>query len=293
MKFKGQRKSSNVEDRRSTSSSNRTGLPISLAGGGGIGVVIIFVLFMFMSGGDLGSVLEVLGGTTGGMPTSSQNTSVGTSPKEEEAKEFLGVVLAHSEDVWIEKFKEINRTYTEPTLVLYRNSISSGCGISGSSVGPFYCPGDQKIYIDLSFYDELSEKYKAPGDFAMAYVLAHEVGHHVQEQLGIMNQMNRIRQQVSETEYKKYQVRLELQADYFAGVFAKYIQDLGYLEEGDFDEALQAAFAVGDDTLQKEYQGYVVPDSFTHGTSAQRMEWFKRGFKYGDFEHSDTFNTDL
>lgn len=293
MKFKGQRQSSNIEDRRSSSSSNRSGMPISLAGGGGIGLVIVFVLFMFMSGGDLGSVLEGLGGSTGGTPATSQNTSVGTSPKEEEAKEFLAVVLAHTEDVWTEKFKEINRTYTEPNLVLYRNSISSGCGISGSSVGPFYCPGDQKIYIDLSFYDELSEKYKAPGDFAMAYVLAHEVGHHVQEQLGIMTQMSKIRQQVSEAEYKKYQVRLELQADYFAGVWAKYIQDLGYLEEGDFDEALQAAFAVGDDTLQKQYQGYVVPDSFTHGTSAQRMEWFKRGFKYGDFEHSDTFNSDI
>ena len=179
--------------------------------------------------------------------------------------------------------------------MLFTDSVNSACGQASSQVGPFYCPADQNVYLDLSFADELSSKYGATGDYAMAYVIAHEVGHHVQNELGITDQLEKIRKRVSETEYNKYSVRLELQADYLAGCFSKYLAGETYqgqpiLEEGDIEEAITAANAIGDDTLQKEYQGYVVPDSFTHGTSQQRTDWFKRGFKYGDLEHGDTFN---
>jgi predicted metalloprotease len=180
--------------------------------------------------------------------------------------------------------------YVEPTLVLFSGQVQSACGVAGSQVGPFYCPADQKLYIDLSFYDQLSQEYGASGDFAMAYVVAHEVGHHVQNLLGIMDQVQSSRNQLSETEYNELNVRLELQADYLAGVWANYVQEQGVLEEGDFEEALTAAHAVGDDTLQKENQGYVVPDSFTHGTSEQRMRWFTKGFEIGNLSGGDTFN---
>ena len=192
-------------------------------------------------------------------------------------------------------FEAEQTTYQDPKLVLFTGSVQSACGNATSQVGPFYCPADQNVYLDLSFATELSQKYGASGDFAMAYVIAHEVGHHVQNELGITQQLDKIRQQVSEKEYNQYSVRLELQADYLAGTFAKYLQGKTYngqpiLEAGDIEEAITAANAIGDDTLQKEYQGYVVPDSFTHGTSKQRVEWFNRGFKYGDLEHGDTFN---
>ena len=188
----------------------------------------------------------------------------------------------------------MNESYQNPNLVLFTDSVNSACGQATSQVGPFYCPGDENVYLDLSFADELSQKYGATGDYAMAYVIAHEVGHHVQNELGITSQLNKIRQQVSETEYNKYSVRLELQADYLAGCFSKYLAGETYdgqpiLEAGDIEEAITAANAIGDDTLQKEYQGYVVPDSFTHGTSQQRINWFNRGYKYGDLEHGDTF----
>ncbi|EPH59854.1 metalloprotease [Enterococcus sp. PF-2] len=290
MKWRGGRQSSNVDDRTGRSS----GSGGMLAAGGGIGTVIIAVLFFLFSGGDLNSLPDVLGGS--GQAANYQTENVGTSEYTEE-KEFSAVVFGYLEDYWQDVFQERQETYQDPTLVLFTGSVQSACGYATSQVGPFYCPADENVYLDLSFANELSDKYGASGDFAMAYVIAHEVGHHVQNELGITQQLEKIRQQVSEKEYNQYSVRLELQADYLAGTFAKYLQGETYqgqpiLEAGDIQEAITAANAIGDDTLQKEYQGYVVPDSFTHGTSQQRVDWFNRGYRYGDLAHGDTFNVD-
>ncbi|MEC5337800.1 neutral zinc metallopeptidase [Enterococcus innesii] len=290
MKWRGGRQSSNVDDRTGRSS----GSGGMLAAGGGIGTVIIAVLFFLFSGGDLSSLPDVLGGS--GQAANYQTENVGTSEYTEE-KEFSAVVFGYLEDYWQDVFQERQETYQDPTLVLFTGSVQSACGYATSQVGPFYCPADENVYLDLSFANELSDKYGASGDFAMAYVIAHEVGHHVQNELGITQQLEKIRQQVSEKEYNQYSVRLELQADYLAGTFAKYLQGETYqgqpiLEAGDIQEAITAANAIGDDTLQKEYQGYVVPDSFTHGTSQQRVDWFNRGYRYGDLAHGDTFNVD-
>ncbi|EPH89577.1 putative neutral zinc metallopeptidase [Enterococcus faecalis 06-MB-DW-09] len=290
MKWRGGRQSSNVDDRTGRSS----GSGGMLAAGGGIGTVIIAVLFFLFSGGDLNSLPDVLGGS--GQAANYQTENVGTSEYTEE-KEFSAVVFGYLEDYWQDVFQERQETYQDPTLVLFTGSVQSACGYATSQVGPFYCPADENVYLDLSFANELSDKYGASGDFAMAYVIAHEVGHHVQNELGITQQLEKIRQQVSEKEYNQYSVRLELQADYLAGTFAKYLQGETYqgqpiLEAGDIQEAITAAYAIGDDTLQKEYQGYVVPDSFTHGTSQQRVDWFNRGYRYGDLAHGDTFNVD-
>lgn len=290
MKWRGGRQSSNVDDRTGRSS----GSGGMLAAGGGIGTVIIAVLFFLFSGGDLNSLPDVLGGS--GQAANYQTENVGTSEYTEE-KEFSAVVFGYLEDYWQDVFQERQETYQDPTLVLFTGSVQSACGYATSQVGPFYCPADENVYLDLSFANELSDKYSASGDFAMAYVIAHEVGHHVQNELGITQQLDKIRQQVSEKEYNQYSVRLELQADYLAGTFAKYLQGETYqgqpiLEAGDIQEAITAANAIGDDTLQKEYQGYVVPDSFTHGTSQQRVDWFNRGYHYGDLAHGDTFNVD-
>lgn len=290
MKWRGGRQSSNVDDRTGRSS----GSGGMLAAGGGIGTVIIAVLFFLFSGGDLNSLPDVLGGS--GQAANYQTENVGTSEYTEE-KEFSAVVFGYLEDYWQDVFQERQETYQDPTLVLFTGSVQSACGYATSQVGPFYCPADENVYLDLSFANELSDKYGASGDFAMAYVIAHEVGHHVQNELGITQQLDKIRQQVSEKEYNQYSVRLELQADYLAGTFAKYLQGETYqgqpiLEAGDIQEAITAANAIGDDTLQKEYQGYVVPDSFTHGTSQQRVDWFNRGYHYGDLAHCDTFNVD-
>ncbi|MFJ3329848.1 MULTISPECIES: KPN_02809 family neutral zinc metallopeptidase [Enterococcus] len=290
MKWRGGRQSSNVDDRTGRSS----GSGGMLAAGGGIGTVIIAVLFFLFSGGDLNSLPDVLGGS--GQAANYQTKNVGTSEYTEE-KEFSAVVFGYLEDYWQDVFQERQETYQDPTLVLFTGSVQSACGYATSQVGPFYCPADENVYLDLSFANELSDKYGASGDFAMAYVIAHEVGHHVQNELGITQQLDKIRQQVSEKEYNQYSVRLELQADYLAGTFAKYLQGETYqgqpiLEAGDIQEAITAANAIGDDTLQKEYQGYVVPDSFTHGTSQQRVDWFNRGYHYGDLAHGDTFNVD-
>lgn len=290
MKWRGGRQSSNVDDRTGRSS----GSGGMLAAGGGIGTVIIAVLFFLFSGGDLNSLPDVLGGS--GQAANYQTENVGTSEYTEE-KEFSAVVFGYLEDYWQDVFQERQETYQDPTLVLFTGSVQSACGYATSQVGPFYCPADENVYLDLSFANELSDKYGASGDFAMAYVIAHEVGHHVQNELGITQQLDKIRQQVSEKEYNQYSVRLELQADYLAGTFAKYLQGETYqgqpiLESGDIQEAITAANAIGDDTLQKEYQGYVVPDSFTHGTSQQRVDWFNRGYHYGDLAHGDTFNVD-
>lgn len=273
MEWKGRRGSSNVEDRR--------GMGGKTLVGGGIGGIVMLLIVMFL-GGDPSDILN-------NITTSPSNTEYVETEQDKELAEFVSVVLADTEEVWTEVFEKEGMVYREPVLVLYTGSVQSACGMAGSAVGPFYCPADEKLYIDLSFYDELQTQFKAPGDFAMAYVVAHEVGHHVQKLLGISDEMARIRSQVSEKEYNKYSVRLELQADYLAGVWAHHAKGMGVLEEGDLEEALNAASAVGDDTIQKRARGYVVPDSFTHGTSEQRKKWFYRGFEAGNLEEGDTF----
>ncbi|EWG12260.1 KPN_02809 family neutral zinc metallopeptidase [Cytobacillus firmus] len=277
MKWKGRRASSNVEDRRGMGGGGKTLI------GGGLGGIIILLLFTFL-GGDPGELL-------GNMSGSDSGTSVPyeESEQEKELADFVSVVLADTEEVWTEIFEEQGLQYKEPTLVLYSGSVQSACGAASSSVGPFYCPGDQKLYIDLSFYEELQRKFQAPGDFAMAYVIAHEVGHHVQTLLGTTEEIMPLRQKMSEEKFNKYLVRFELQADYYSGVWAHHAKGMGYLEEGDLEEALNAATAVGDDTLQKRAQGYVVPESFTHGTSEQRKSWFHKGFQNGTIKGGDTF----
>ncbi|WP_192986952.1 KPN_02809 family neutral zinc metallopeptidase [Carnobacterium mobile] len=281
MRWKDRRKSSHVEDRRGSSMGGKTLV------GGGISGVLILLVFTFLSGGDFGDFLNSALLDTGTNTTTAPYQETET---EAERADFVSVVLADTEDVWTDIFQDYGYVYKDPTLVLFSGSVQSACGVAGSSTGPFYCPGDANLYIDLSFYDELSQQFNAPGDFAMAYVVAHEVGHHVQTQLGLTKQLDSLRNQLSETEFNQYQVRFELQADYLAGVWAHYAQGLGYLEEGDYEEAINAAGAVGDDRLQQQAQGYVVPESFTHGTSDQRMYWFDRGFKSGNLEDGDTFN---
>lgn len=281
MRWQGRRESSNVEDRRGLSPKGMIG--------GGIGTIVI-VLVVMLLGGDPSSLLQ-------NIDTTNQQTSgeYKESAEEKELASFVSVVLAETEDVWHQIFSDIGREYSEPKLVLFSGSVQSACGVAGSSTGPFYCPGDQKLYIDLSFYKELQSKFKAPGDFAMAYVVAHEVGHHIQNLLGTMDKVQSLRSRLSEAEYNKYSVRLELQADFYAGVWAHYTDKLkGLLEQGDLDEALNAASAVGDDRIQKQMQGYVAPESFTHGTSEQRKKWFYKGYTTGDIRQGDTFkSTDL
>ncbi len=275
MKWKGRTRSSNVQDRRGMG---------GVAGGlGGIGIVIVIIYTLL--GGNPGDIMPNLDG-------GQSNAPYVATQEEEELAAFVSVVLADTEVIWSEIFAEQNLQYNEPTLILFSGSVESACGVAGSSTGPFYCPGDNNVYIDLQFYQELKDKFDAPGDFAMAYVVAHEVGHHVQNELGVMAQMNEIRGKVSQEEYNAYSVRLELQADYLAGVWAKYVQGENYLEEGDLEEAMNAASAVGDDRIQMEAQGYVVPDSFTHGTSEQRKRWFYKGFEAGDLSEWDTFSAD-
>jgi predicted metalloprotease len=253
--------------------------------GGGVGIILLIVITLMG-----GNPTELLGDLTGG---DQQNTTYEETAQEKEAADLVSVVLADTERVWTKEFKEDGKTYKKPTLVLYTDQVSSACGQAGKSVGPFYCPGDQKLYIDLSFYDELQTKYGAPGDFAMAYVIAHEVGHHVQTLLGKSDEIMPLRKQMSEEKFNKYLVRFELQADYYAGVWAHHAQGENLLEEGDLEEALTAANAVGDDTLQEKGQGYVVPESFTHGTSAQRERWFQKGFDNGTIEGGDTFKAKI
>ncbi|HZJ99647.1 MAG TPA: neutral zinc metallopeptidase [Tissierellaceae bacterium] len=282
MKWQGRRQSSNVEDRRGQSSGRRAsgGGPGKGMIGGGLGLVILIIIMLL--GGNPGDFLN---------PSSvnNPNTPYVATAEDEELAEFISVVLADTEDVWTEVLGEEGIKYVEPTLVLFSDSVESACGVAGSSTGPFYCPADQKVYIDLSFYEELRTKFKAPGDFAMAYVLAHEIGHHVQKLLGVSDQVQDLRGKLSEKEYNQYLIRLELQADYLAGVWAHHVQGKGYLEEGDLEEALNAASAVGDDRIQKQAQGYVVPDSFTHGTSEQRQRWFYKGYKTGNLSQWNTF----
>ncbi|WP_042477159.1 KPN_02809 family neutral zinc metallopeptidase [Bacillus ndiopicus] len=281
MDVKGRRKSSNVEDRRGMSAGKIGG------GLGGIGIIIA-IIYTLISGGDAGDVLNTV---TQSITQNGQMTEEYTpSREEEELAEFVSIVLADTEDVWGQVFEDNGMAYKNPTLVLFTESVSSSCGLQSAAVGPFYCPADHKLYIDLSFYGELKNRFKAPGDFAMAYVVAHEVGHHVQTLLGTSQKVHALNGKVPEAEYNEQVKRLELQADYLAGVWAHYIQNKGYLEEGDFEEALTAAQAIGDDTLQMQARGYVVPESFTHGTSEQRMRWFTKGYKSGTLQQGDTFN---
>ncbi len=279
MKWQNRERSTNVEDRR--------GRTIKRVGGG-IGILgIIFAIIAFLLGENPLAVLQQFQG--------NQTVEVQRKPnKNEDAlKEFVGVVLKDTEDVWSKLFKEqLGKRYIKPKLVLYSGQDHSGCGIAQSATGPFYCPADQKVYIDLSFYNELQNRFHAPGDFAMAYIIAHEVGHHVQNLLGITQQVEQRRRRLGEVDANKLSVRLELQADFLAGVWAHYDQKLNnILERGDIEEAMNAASSVGDDRIQMQSRGYVVPDAFTHGTSAQRMKWFKKGLESGDLNAGDTFGT--
>jgi uncharacterized protein len=280
MRWLGQRESTNVDDRRGISGGH------VVAGGGIIGIIALILNFLLGgNGGDTSQLPQII-------PTQQSREMTPEEKKaDDERAHFVKVVLADTEDVWDKLFGDMGKNYTHPTLVLFRDAVESACGNASAASGPFYCPSDQQLYIDLSFYEDMQTKLKAPGDFAMAYVVAHEVGHHVQNLLGTADKMNHLRSQLNETQYNKYSVMLELQADFFAGVWAHHAQKMkNILEAGDIDEALNAAAAIGDDRLQKRSQGYVVPESFTHGTSEQRVYWFKKGFETGDINQGDTFH---
>jgi uncharacterized protein len=276
MRWRDERQSDNIEDRRGLS-----GGKIAIGGIGGIVLLVVALLF----GADPRQLLEQLP-----QESSGPQTSRPVNPQEEELKQFVAVVLAQTEDAWGQIFRQMGREYRKPTLVLFSDQVESGCGVAGAAVGPFYCPRDQKLYIDLAFFRELRTRFRAPGDFAVAYVVAHEVGHHVQNLLGTMARVDSARRSMSEEQANRVSVRLELQADFLAGVWAHYAQNRGIVEPGDVEEALGAASAVGDDRLQRQGQGYVVPDSFTHGSSEQRARWFRKGLDTGDVRAGDTFS---
>lgn len=279
MRWIGGRESDNVDDRRGSG-------PGGLVIGGGIGTLVIAVIVMLL-GGDPSALLNQ---QDGGAQTEQQAPA--NKQADDAAAQFTRRVLASTEDVWTKLFAEQNAQYEPPVLVMYRGVTSSGCGTAQKAMGPFYCPADRKVYIDLSFYDELAEQFQAPGELAMAYVIAHEIGHHVQHLLGITDKTDAMRQRMSEREYNKVSVRVELQADYFAGVWAHHAQGQSIsIDENDVAAALRAANAIGDDHIQQETQGRVMPDAFTHGTSAQRMYWFKKGLQSGDINQGNTFNT--
>ncbi len=282
MLWQGGRESNNVEDRRGSGG--------GLAIGGGVGTLVI-AFIIYLLGGNPNAVLN--------NAPDQQQTQQSAVPADDQTTKFARTVLAETEDIWGQLFQKMNRTYTDPILVLFDGSTQSGCGGASQATGPFYCPADKKVYLDLSFFNELSDRFGASGEFADAYVIAHEVGHHVQDLLGITDKVDAQRGQVSEQEMNALSVRLELQADFLAGVWAHYEaqqhsasdQNKTVIEPGDIEAALNAANAIGDDRLQKETQGYVVPDAFTHGTSAQRMKWFKKGYDTGDITQGDTFST--
>lgn len=302
MKTDNLRQSQNIEDRRGQKSPNSGlsygggrssagnmifGLLFSRLGWKGRILLLLVILFF---GGSLGNLLP--GMTTSNSYQSTQ-VSKGNSQVSDADAKFMTQVLASTEDFWTEEFARNGLTYQVPTMVFYTDRTQTACGTGSAQAGPFYCSGDRKIYIDTSFYQELATRYKASGDFAMAYVIAHEVGHHVQNELGTMQSYTQARRGKSEKEANALNVRLELQADYYAGAWAKYVDDKGLLDVGDIKEAMNAAHAVGDDTLQEEAYGRSVPDSFTHGSSEQRQYWFDQGYRYGDIQHGDTFNSDI
>ena len=278
MLWQGQRESENVEDARGSGGGR-------LVMGGGIGTVVLVVLYLLL-GGDPQALFN---SQQAQLPQSAQ---VDNQAPRDEASKFVAVVLADTEDAWKEVFRQMGREYQEPRLVLFTDMIQSGCGFASGATGPFYCPQDRRVYIDLGFFRQLQERLGAGGDFAEAYVIAHEVGHHVQKLLGITDRVEAARRRVSESEYNRLSVRLELQADFLAGVWARYADRVKHVvEAGDIEEAMRAASAVGDDRLQRRSRGYVVPDAFTHGSSEQRVRWFRRGYETGDVSQGDTFNT--
>lgn len=278
MQWLGRRESSNVDDMRGVSGGGIA------AGGGVLGVIFLLAKF-FLGGGDTSDLQQIF---PQGQGPQTEMTAEQKAADDKQAS-FVKVILADTEDVWDKIFGEMNKTYTKPRLTLFRTAIQSGCGGASSQTGPFYCPADHKVYIDLSFADELKNRFGASGDFPMAYVVAHEVGHHIQYLLGITDKMDQLRSRLSETDYNKYSVKMELQADFYAGVWAHYDKKMkNVIDEKDIAEALNAASAIGDDRLT---QGRVSPDAFTHGTSAQRMYWFKKGFETGDIKQGDTFGS--
>jgi predicted metalloprotease len=304
MKWRGRQRSSNIEDRRGRAGGGiggmgglgglgrGGGIRLPTGGGGGskggmgglLGVVVI-----------LGIVWLLTGGQSGGQMTAPSSASSRQLPAEgqDELADFVAVVVKETEDLWTREFSKIGEDYPEPNVVLFTGAVNTACGAADSSVGPFYCPGDSKVYIDLSFYDQLHRQFGAPGDFAQAYVLAHEVGHHIQNLTGVLPEFNRRRQAMSQTESNAYSVRVELQADCYAGVWANYADQQNLLEMGDFEEALNAANQIGDDTLQKRMQGFAVPKTFNHGTSQQRRNWFERGYRTGNPGDCDTFSASI
>lgn len=273
MLWRNRRQSGNVEDRRGS-------------GGfvaGGIGTIIIAIIVWLLGGNPL----EFLGGE---QMQNSENVATDI-PENDTVAQFVAVVLADTEDVWDSIFRASGETYRQPKLVIFRNSVHSACGMASEASGPFYCPGDEKVYMDLGFFDEMKSRFGAPGDFAIAYVIAHEIGHHIQNQLGIIEKASRLKENATEKQANGIQVKVELQADFLAGVWAHYMSKYrNILEEGDTEEALNAASAVGDDRLQQQFQGRVVPDAFTHGTSEQRMRWFKKGYQTGDINQGNTLD---
>jgi predicted metalloprotease len=313
MKWRGRQQSSNIEDRRSQGGGGLGGLgglgggnPFGRGGGGFrlptgggrgsrggigglIGMVVVLGLIWALTGTNPIDMLSG-GSSTGSSSTASSSSQLPTTGEEAELRDFVGVVVKETEDLWTEVFAQQNEDYPEPTVVLFSNAVSTGCGEADSSTGPFYCPNDQQVYIDLSFYDQLREQFGAPGDFAQAYVLAHEVGHHIQNITGVLPEFNQRRQSMSAEEANAYSVRVELQADCYAGVWANYAGQQNIVEQGDFEEALNAADQIGDDTLQKRMQGFAVPKTFNHGTSAQRKTWFERGYQSGNPGDCDTFS---
>lgn len=306
MRWKGRRQSSNFEDRTSQSSGRgsrnpfgRGGLKLPSRGGLGRGMsfksmLLMGVVFLGLWAFGIVSPADILSNMGGGSVSNFERSQTQTSTAEQdEMTQFVRTVLAETEDVWNGIMKAEGIRYPEPTLISFRGRVSSACGTASSATGPFYCPGDSQVYIDLTFYDELAKKFGAAGDFAQAYVLAHEVGHHVQNVIGVLPKFNQMRRSMSKVEENKMSVRVELQADCFAGIWAHFTAQKGLLERGDLEEALNAANQIGDDTLQKRSQGFVVPESFNHGTSEQRKNWFTRGFESGKLASCDTFNSNI
>ncbi len=278
MRWKGRRGSTNIEDRRSARRRP------TVVGGGLLGLILIVVVILL--GGDPRPLLENIEVN----PPGQQAGPAAVNPAEDEQARFVSVVLADTEEVWRDQFRALGSEYRDPTLVLFRGRVESACGFQSAATGPFYCPLDQQVYIDLSFFDEMDRRLAAPGDFAQAYVIAHEVGHHVQKLLGISDEVRNLQMRASKQQGNELSVRLELQADFFAGVWAHHAEEKWQiLEQGDVEEALRAAAAIGDDRLQQQSRGYVVPESFTHGTSEQRSRWLVLGLKTGDMSAGDTF----
>jgi uncharacterized protein len=289
MLWRGGRRSTNVEDRRGGGGFGGLGGGRMGGGGmrvGGVGVIVILLVGLFFGVDPTTLLSQLEGGSVGGYEQPASTTPI---PQDDEQAQFVSTVLADTEDTWSELFKQEGTTYPPPQLVLFSGRVNSACGMAGAAMGPFYCPGDSKVYIDLSFYDELRQRFRAPGDFAQAYVIAHEVGHHIQHVFGIMEKVNEAQRGMGKAEANELSVRVELQADCFAGVWAYHANQRQIVEAGDVNEALTAATAIGDDRLQMESQGTVVPDSFTHGSSEQRVRWFKRGMDSGDINACDTF----